>query len=89
MTYAIRLRPAARRQFRTLTPEVQRRLLPRIDALAESPRPPGAESLSGLPGLYRIRVGDYRIVYQVLDEELIVLIVSIGHRREVYRRLDR
>ncbi len=57
-----------------------------IDLLAETPRPPGCRALAGEPDVYRVRVGDYRIVYEVLDERLIVHVVRVGHRREVYRR---
>jgi mRNA interferase RelE/StbE len=53
--------------------------------LANDPRPPGCDKLAGLEALYRIRVGHYRIVYQIRDQELVVLIVKIRHRREVYR----
>ena len=60
------------------------RLLARIQALAENPRPPGCEKLSGLPR-YRIRQGVYRIVYEIQDEQLVVLVVKVGHRRDVYR----
>ena len=63
-----------------------RRLRAAIDALEHEVRPSGCVKLTGLPDLYRIRVGDYRIVYQINETELVVLILSIGHRREVYRR---
>ena len=53
--------------------------------LANDPRPPGCDKLAGVENLYRIRVGDYRVVYQIRDEMLLVLVVKIGHRREVYR----
>jgi mRNA interferase RelE/StbE len=58
-----------------------------IDGLAENPRPSGAEKLSGFDDVYRIRSGVYRIVYQVRDEVLLVLVVRVGHRKEVYRGL--
>jgi mRNA interferase RelE/StbE len=63
-----------------------RRLRAAIDALEDEARPDGCVKLAGLPDLYRIRVGDYRIIDQVQETELIVLVLSIGHRREVYRR---
>ena len=63
-----------------------RRLRGAIDALANDARPAGCLKLAGSPDLYRVRVGDYRIVYQVKDTELVVLVLSIGHRREIYRR---
>jgi len=56
-----------------------------MDALAINPRPKGVKKLTGLDSLYRIRTGDYRIVYQVRDDRLIVLVVRIGHRKDVYR----
>lgn len=64
-------------------PDVQR-ILRRIDALADDPRPAGCEKLSGQER-YRVRQGDYRVVYEIQDDRLMVLIVRIGHRREVYR----
>jgi len=60
-------------------------LRPRIDALADGPRPAGAKKLKGGGELWRIRVGDYRIVYAVRDRILLVLVVRVAHRREVYR----
>ena len=53
--------------------------------LAANPRPPGVEKLAGPDDFYRIRVGDYRIIYQIQDDVLMILVVKIGHRREVYR----
>ena len=78
--------PRAERDFRALSREVQRRLKPRIDTLAHNPRPRGVKALSGEEGLLRLRVGDYGIIYQVEGHALTVLILKIGHRREVYRR---
>ena len=66
-----------------LSPEVQRRLAPAIDSLAEDPRPASAKKLSGVE-LWRIRVGDYRVIYALDDGKLTVLVVRLGHRREVY-----
>jgi mRNA interferase RelE/StbE len=62
-----------------------RRLRAAIDGLEENARPAGCVKLAGEPDLYRIRVGDYRVVYQVKDTALTVLVLSIGHRREIYR----
>jgi mRNA interferase RelE/StbE len=59
----------------------------RISALANNPHPFGCVKLSGQPGLWRISVGDWRIIYQIQDERLIVLVLNIGHRRDVYRGL--
>ena len=64
---------------------LQVRLGRRIDALAENPRPQGVKKLGGEGDLYRVRVGDYRIIYQIRERSLIVLIVRVGHRADVYR----
>lgn len=63
------------------------RLVEAIDKLAENPRPRGCKKLAGRYDLYRIRVGRYRVVYAIRDEVLVVVIVAIGHRRDVYRRI--
>ena len=62
------------------------RLRNAIDILSENARPPGFVKLAGEPDLYRIRVGDYRIVYQLTNQALTVLVVSIGHRKDIYRK---
>jgi mRNA interferase RelE/StbE len=77
--------PRAERDFRKLGPTVQKQLDPAIQALAENPRPPGCKKLTGEPSLWRIRSGDYRIIYQVQDQQLVVLVLKVGHRREIYR----
>jgi mRNA interferase RelE/StbE len=64
----------------------QVRIAARIDALSRNPRPPGNEKLKGDDGLYRVRQGDYRIIYTIKDAELLVLVITIGNRRDVYRR---
>jgi mRNA interferase RelE/StbE len=83
--YQIEFSRQADRQFRNLPSQIQQRLKSRIDSLSSAPRPHGSEKLSGVDQLYRIRVGDYRIIYAVEDNRLLVLVVKIGHRREVYR----
>ncbi len=83
--YRIEFNSRAARAFRNLAPDVQRRLDPAIRALAENPRPPGCVKLSGEDSLWRIRMGDYRVLYQVRDAALLVLVVRVGHRREIYR----
>jgi mRNA interferase RelE/StbE len=64
----------------------QQRVRAAIDLLADNPRPPGCVAMAGEAHAYRVRVGDYRIVYEVVDDRLIVQVVRVGHRREVYRR---
>ena len=86
MTYEVRLAPAAVRQLRKLDPPGRRRVQAAIDLLAEDPRPPGARQLVGGAGEWRVRTGDFRIVYDIRDGELLVLVVKVGHRRDVYER---
>ena len=83
--YRVEFKPSAARALRKLDADIQRRVIARVETLAENPRPPGAEKLEGMRDLYRIRVGDYRIIYQVADKVLLVLVVRVGHRRDVYR----
>lgn len=84
--YTVYLKPAAERALKKLDPPALRRVASAIDGLGTNPRPSGAAALQGEPGLLRIRVGDYRIIYAVHDEVLTVLVVTLGHRRDVYRR---
>ncbi len=85
MTYQIEFVKQAAKQLRALPAQEQERLQPKIDALATEPRPIGVIKLAGEENLYRIRVGDYRIIYSIQDDQLLVLVVKIGHRRDVYR----
>jgi mRNA interferase RelE/StbE len=87
VAYQITLLPAARRQFARLDPAARRRIGELIDSLSKEPRPAGVKALRGMPGFLRVRAGDYRVVYRVEDRELLVLVVALGHRREVYRSL--
>ena len=86
MTYEIKLSPAAVRQLRKLDPSARRRVQAAIELLAAEPRPPGAKKLVGGEGEWRARTGDYRIVSEIHDGVLLVLVLPVGHRREVYRR---
>ena len=81
--YRIELRPAAAKALRKLDPQVRHRVQGAIALLAHDPRPPGARALQGRPGL-RVRIGDYRIIYTVEDDILLVVVVRLGHRRDVY-----
>ena len=85
MSYQIEFVKQAAKQFKTLPTEEQQRLQSKIDALASEPRPVGVVKLVGEEDLYRIRVGDYRLIYAIQDAILLVLILKIGHRRDVYR----
>ena len=86
MTYAVRLAPAAVRQLRKLDPAGRRRVQAAIALLATDPRPPAARQLVGGAGEWRVRTGDFRIIYEIHDAELVVLVIKVGHRRDVYER---
>jgi mRNA interferase RelE/StbE len=85
VTYTIEFRPSARRDLKQLPMSMVSRVDETILRLGNDPRPPGCEKMAGRKNRYRVRVGDYRIVYEIHDRVLIVLVVQIGHRREVYR----
>ena len=82
--YRIEVRPAAIRALRKLDPGIRPRIEGAIALLAEDPRPPASRPLTGRPG-YRVRVGDYRIIYTIHDDRLLVVVVTLGHRRDAYR----
>ncbi|SNS99632.1 mRNA interferase RelE/StbE [Micrococcales bacterium KH10] len=85
MTYRISVSRDVAKTLRRIHPQEVRRLKAAITALAEDPRPAGCVELKGGAGELRIRVGDYRVVYEVIDDELVILVLRVGHRREVYR----
>ncbi len=84
MTYVVRIAPTAERQLHKCDPQIRRRVQAAIDLLAENPRPPRATQLVGGAGEWRVRTGDYRIIYEIHEEFVIVLVLKIGHRRDVY-----
>ena len=86
-TFTVTILPSALRQLAELPRSDQRRIKERIDGLAANPRPPGAKKLRGESDLVRVRSGTYRINYSIEDVRLMVLVIRIGHRREVYRGL--
>ncbi|MBI3553195.1 MAG: type II toxin-antitoxin system RelE/ParE family toxin [Elusimicrobia bacterium] len=85
MSYRVEFETRARKEFLDLPNEAVRRLSPVFDDLAADPRPPGAKKLAGVDG-YRIRKGDYRVLYKIDDKNRLVRVFRVGHRREVYRR---
>ena len=86
MTYRVEVAAAAVRQLRKLDRSAQRRVQAAIELLAAEPRPNGSKKLVGGDGEWRVRTGDYRIVYEIHDDVLLVLVIAIGHRREIYDR---
>jgi mRNA interferase RelE/StbE len=88
-TYEIRIAPAAIRQLRKLPSSVQSRVISCFESLSENPRPPGVEKLSQYPRFWRVRCGEYRIVYCIDDKTRIVVALIVRHRKDAYRDLDK
>jgi mRNA interferase RelE/StbE len=84
--YEVLVKPAVLRQTKKLDLPIQIAVQEAIDSLVDDPRPEGCTKLKGAENLYRIRVAkNYRIIYKIQDKKLIVIVVKVGHRREVYR----
>jgi mRNA interferase RelE/StbE len=84
MAYKVDIAPAAARQLKALSTTVQRRIVQHLYDLQMVPRPPGVIKLAD--DLYRIRVGDYRIIYEIQDQTRAILVLKVRHRRDIYRR---
>jgi mRNA interferase RelE/StbE len=84
--YEVTIARRAVKALAALPRKEQQRIRAAIDLLADTPRPPGCVAMAGEAHAYRVRVGDYRIVYDVLDDRLVIQVVRIGHRRDVYRK---
>lgn len=84
-SYSVLITKSAAKELERVPTKDRQRIVAKISSLADDPRPAGAEKLSG-EDKYRVRQGDYRILYEIVDSDLIVTVVRIGHRREVYRR---
>ena len=83
--YRIEIKKSAAKELKKIQGRDQERIIERIQGLAQDPRPPGSKKLSG-EEKYRIRQGDYRILYQIFDDTVLVVVVKIGHRRDVYKK---
>ena len=82
--YSIQILPVAARAIKKLSPEAKRRVQAVIELLADDPRPPAAKKLTARPEL-RVRTGDFRVLYRIEDQELVIVVVNAGHRRDIYR----
>jgi mRNA interferase RelE/StbE len=85
--YELEVRPSVRRFLKKVPPKDRERIGRRIDSLCNAPLPPDAKKLKGLE-VFRLRVGDYRILYEVHDNIYVVLVVRVGHRRDVYKKME-
>jgi mRNA interferase RelE/StbE len=84
-SYKLLIKPSAAKEIESASKKDRLRIIKRIQDLASDPRPPGCEKLSGQDDKYRVRQGTYRIVYSVSVASLVVCVVKVGHRKEVYR----
>ena len=84
MSYTIEILRVAQKQLAKIDRQHQTRIIDAIRALADEPRPAGSKKLSGRPA-WRIRIGSYRVIYEIHDDRLIVMIITIGDRKQVYR----
>jgi mRNA interferase RelE/StbE len=85
--YEVIIEDSAARTIRKLPRDIQSRVVEKLESLADNPRPPGHVKLSGPQDLYRVRVGNYRIVYQIGDDRRVVIVLVVAHRRDAYRGL--
>jgi len=86
LVYQVTILPSALRALQRLDRPARERILAKIALLSDNPRPAQSKILKGDEPYYRLRVGDYRVIYKIEDEFLVVLVVRIGHRKEIYRR---
>jgi mRNA interferase RelE/StbE len=84
--YAVHFKPSADRQLQRLPVSVQKRIVGEVAVLAKNPHPAGVIKLAGDDNLWRIRIGDYRVVYEIHDDRLTVLVLRVAHRKDVYRQ---
>jgi mRNA interferase RelE/StbE len=83
--WRVEFAPSAARDFRKLRGPIRDRVEAKVNSLAANPRPPGVEKLAGADDLYRVRVGDFRIIYEIHDDRLLVLVLKIADRKDAYR----
>jgi mRNA interferase RelE/StbE len=87
MSYQIQIKRSAQKELEELPKREQRRIVRAIESLSEDPRPQGVRKIVGGEDLYRLRVGDYRVVYQIQEAIVTIWVIRIGHRRDIYRHL--
>lgn len=84
--YTVEFRPSAARSLERLPTEIQRRIVVAAEELAAEPRPAGVRKLSGEHNIWRIRVGAYRVVYEIEDRQGMVMVLRVAHRKDAYRK---
>jgi mRNA interferase RelE/StbE len=84
-SYSVELTRTAEKQLRRIAKRDRSRLVEAIHSLTDRPRPHGARKLQGYDDVYRIRVGQYRVVYEILEDRVIVIVLKVGHRKDIYK----
>jgi mRNA interferase RelE/StbE len=85
LQYRVFFQPSADRALKKLPDAVQRRIVAKVEMLAHDPRPSGVVKMSGGENLWRVRIGAYRVVYEIRDDRLVILVLRVAHRKDVYR----
>lgn len=85
MVYTIEIKQSAKKELAGLPAQMAKKIIEQIKALADNPRPDSCKKLVGAQHTYRIRINDYRVVYSLFDKQLIIEIIKIGHRKNIYR----
>ena len=85
--YAIELKPQAQKFIEKQSKKIQRQLVGKIESLQENPRPSNSKLLDSSKNIYRLRSGNYRIIYQIKDEKLLVLVAKVANRKDAYKNL--
>ena len=89
MTYTIKFRPAVKKSLKKLPVKELKRIKRKIEALAEKLPDPATTKMKGNNNFHKIRVGEYRIIYEIHDDILVILVVKVGHRKDIYNRLSK
>ena len=84
--YDIEWRPSTKKDLKRISKAEVHRIINAVEGLSDHPRPPGSTKLSGSDLTYRIRVGNYRVIYEIHDEIILIEVVKVGHRKDVYRK---
>lgn len=85
MTYSIEIKQSAQKELAKLPANMADKIIKQVRALADDPRPNGCKKLVGTDYTYRIRINDYRVVYSIFDQQLVIQVIKIGHRKDIYR----
>jgi mRNA interferase RelE/StbE len=84
--YNIEWRPSTKKELKRISKAEVHRIIQAVEGLSDQPRPPGSRKLSGSDSTYRIRIGNHRVIYEIHDDVILIEVVKVGHRKDVYRK---